>query len=202
MPEGLQERIDARMNTRFGLSFYLAAAGLSSAFISDFDLPEDRTRNFGGTGIAGAVTVRRNYHRYFGIQGRLLVGHYWLKGSLDELDSVKAGGMTSILAEFTHLFGPFGRFYVGPSFGVGALIFDRSRVSLIENSSLFSDLSDTTLFDTAVFTGGTDLGFHFGPREEIDLNLRLRLGAVAKPPEPQSDFDLFYEAALGIGYSL
>jgi hypothetical protein len=202
MPEGLQDRIDARMKARFGLSLYYAAAGLSSAFISEVESVEDRARSFGGTGIAGAVSVRRHYHRYFGLQGRLLLGHYWLKGSFDGVDKVNAGGMTSILAEFTHLFGPFGRFYVGPSLGVGALIFDRSSVSLNVRDPIEPGWGETALYDTAVFTGGSDLGFHLGPKEEIDLNLRFRLGGVTKSPEPQSDFDMFYEAAVGIGYAL
>lgn len=190
----MQKRIDARRGVRMEAAFYLGGAGTLGG--NDLDVPFDGRAIFGG-GIAGSLAVRHHLSDRFGLQGRLTVGHYWLNGSYDEGTSNDAGGMTNVIVDFTPIFGPFGRFYVGPTVFVGGLFFNEDEVSLPNG---FNEIN-TRLNNTAVIGVGYELGFHFGEEEEISLNLRSHFGGMTKPPVPHADFDMYVSMLLGVGYA-
>lgn len=190
----MQKRLDARKRIRMEVGFALGGAGTLGG--NELDVPFDGRVLFGG-GVAGSFAVRHHTAPRFGLQGRITVGHYWLNGSYDEGVSNDAGGMTNFIVDFTPIFGPFGRFYVGPTAFVGGLFFTEDDVSLPNG---FNELS-TRLNNTAVIGLGYELGFYFGEEEEISLNFRSHFGGMTTPPVPHADFDMYISMNLGIGYA-
>ena len=155
-------------------------------------------RQIGGLGFNLGVALRHHYARHFGIQGRLSGGHHWMSINYGDGPDTAAGGLTHFTLDVSHLFGPFGRYYVGPNVLWSWMTFSRDVVRVPTTSNV---LVDTRLHPGFALGVGVDMGLYLGRDRDVDLNLRWNVSKQFDAPSPAEGGDLILRMELGVGYA-
>ncbi len=155
-------------------------------------------RQIGGFGFNVGMALRRHYAPHLGLQARLSGGRHWMSANYGDGPSQELGGLTNVSVDFTHLFGPFGRYTVGPNLLLSWMTFSRGAVLVPTESEV---MVRTRLPSGFSVGPGVDMGLYVGRNDEVNLNLRWSVSKQFNAPEPNEGGDLILRFELGAGYA-
>ena len=155
-------------------------------------------RQIGGFGSSLGLAVAGNYAAHFGLRARLNGGYHWMAINYGDGPNTYVGGVTQLAVDITHLFGPFGPFYVGPNLEFAWYNFSRSMATVATESKVMIP----TAFPNGLSLGpGLDTGLYFGRKNSFHLNFRFNVEKQWNAPRPSENGDIILQARVGFGYS-